>query len=100
MITSHNLSIETGRHSNTKKKQTSTRCCLSCFDCVEDEYHVILVCLYANFRRKNIKEYMYYYKRSSMFTQKATYLYLIRENYFLIVLNLEVLIQLPEKYTL
>ena len=35
-----------------------------------------------------------------MFTQKATYLYLIRENYFLIVLNLEVLIQLPEKYTL
>ena len=62
-LSSHNLSIETGRYSNTSK---ASRCCFSCADCVEDEYHFILVCpVYANFRRKYIKEY--YYKRPSMF---------------------------------
>ena len=62
-LSSHNLSIETGRYSNTCK---ASRCCFSCADCVEDEYHFILVCpVYANFRRKYIKEY--YYKRPSMF---------------------------------
>ena len=62
-LSSHHLSIETGRYSNTSK---ASRCCFSCADCVEDEYHFILVCpVYANFRRKYIKEY--YYKRPSMF---------------------------------
>ena len=36
-LSSHNLSIETGRYSNTSK---ASRCC---FSCVEDEYHFILV---------------------------------------------------------
>ena len=63
-LSSHNLSIETVRYSNTSK---ASRCCFSCADCVEDEYYFTLVCpVYANFRRKyNIKEY--YYKRPSMF---------------------------------
>ena len=51
-LSSHNLSIETGRYSNTCK---ASRCCFSCADCVEDEYHCILVCpVYANFFVKNI----------------------------------------------
>ena len=62
-LSSHNLSIETGRYSNTSK---ASRCCFSCADCVGDNYHFILVCpVYANFRRKFIKEY--YYKRPSRF---------------------------------
>ena len=55
-LSSHNLSIETGRYSNTCK---ASRCCFSCADCVEDEYHFILVCpVYANCCRKYIEEYI------------------------------------------
>ena len=62
-LSSNNLSIETGRYSNTIK---ASRSCISCADCVGDNYHFILFCpVYANFRRKYIKEY--YCKRPSRF---------------------------------
>ena len=45
-LSTHNVSIESGRYSYTSK---ASRRCFSCADCVEDEHHFILVCpLYAN----------------------------------------------------
>jgi hypothetical protein len=62
-LSSHQLAIETGRYTNTIRKN---RCCRVCVNTIEDEYHFILVCpLFAELRRKFIKEY--YYKRPSMF---------------------------------
>ena len=40
-LSSHLLAIETGRYNKTNKTH---RKCFSCHNCVEDEYHFLLVC--------------------------------------------------------
>lgn len=63
-LSSHNLAVETGRFNRTTRNQR--KCIYSNINCVEDEFHFILVCpLYDIFRKKYIKPY--FWRRPSMF---------------------------------
>ena len=54
-LSSHNLTIETGRYIATDR---SKRTCFSCVDEIEDEYHFIFVCpLYNSLRKQYVKPY-------------------------------------------
>lgn len=63
-LSSHILAIETGRFNRTTRNQ---RKCIYCnINCVEDEFHFLLVCpLYDIFRKKYIKPY--FWRRPSTF---------------------------------
>ena len=63
-LSSHSLSIETGRFYNIERNM---RTCNDCYDnLIEDEYHFILVCKkYDNIRKAYIK--LYYWRRPSSF---------------------------------
>lgn len=62
-MSSHNLSIESGRHRNILR---NNRICEFCRSEIEDEYHFVLICpRYQQLRVKYIK--MYYWKKPSMY---------------------------------
>lgn len=62
-LSSHCLSIETGRYNNKKRNE---RCCSFCNGSIEDEYHFILECkTYVNLRKQFIKPY--YWVKPSMY---------------------------------
>lgn len=62
-LSAHCLAIESGRY---KKVEKQNRFCFICGDCVEDEYHFVVLCpLYVSLRQKYIKPY--YWKKPSMY---------------------------------
>ena len=64
-VSSHSLSIETGRWHKPNKTPRNERKCIICDD-VEDEFHFLLFCpLYKDIRKKYIKKY--FWSRPSMF---------------------------------
>lgn len=57
ICSSHNLAIETGRWHQTEREER--KCSFGC-NCVEDEYHFLLVCpIYIPFRERYFKRYFY-----------------------------------------
>ena len=62
-LSSHQLSIESGRHQNIARHE---RLCPICNSELEDEYHFILIChAYSDLRKKYIKRF--YWNRPSVF---------------------------------
>ena len=62
-LSSHCLSVETGRYKNIP---LHLQLCPLCKTDIEDEFHFLLKCpFYASFREKHIKKY--YYERPSVF---------------------------------
>jgi hypothetical protein len=62
-LSSHRLEIEQGRFNNIPRNE---RKCKLCLECIEDEYHFILVCpFYNDCRKQYLKKY--YYKHPSTF---------------------------------
>lgn len=63
-LSSHCLSVESGRYHNIERKNRLCQFCLP--PSIEDEYHFILVCLaYATIRKQLIKSY--YWQKPSAF---------------------------------
>lgn len=61
-LSSHQLSIETGRFYNIERHN---RKCFLCSNSIEDEFQFILICpIYEGYRKKYIKPY--YWKKPSM----------------------------------
>lgn len=64
-MSSHNLSIESGRHRNILR---NNKICEFCRSEIEDEYYFVLACLcYQHLRVKYIKKYYMYWKKPSMY---------------------------------
>ena len=53
-LSNHNLMIEKGRHN---KVEHQLRFCIFCPNCIEDEYHFVMICpVYAMSRQKLLDE--------------------------------------------
>ena len=62
-MSSHNLAIEQGRHTNTP---INNRHCKLCHSDIEDDFHFVLKCPhFHDIRRKYVMKY--YWKKASFF---------------------------------